>query len=166
MPLRFQNLFCLHKLEYIKGKNSESRCVLCLIAKNDAEGVNLSVSEGRTVVVCVNKFPYNSGHLLIFPKRHITDYRELTGDEEDEISGFLKISLGVLDALYCPSGYNIGYNIGEFSGASVSHLHMHVIPRHRNELGFIDIVGGAKIVIEDPTETMNKLRVEFRKHSR
>jgi ATP adenylyltransferase len=96
----------------------------------------------------------------------VTDYRALSGEEENEVNLLLRRSLDVLDALYEPSGYNVGYNIGDFAGASIAHLHMHVIPRYRNELGFVDIVGGAKIVVENPSETMRRLKDEFEKRDR
>ena len=165
MPGDFHNLFSVNKLQYIKEKSSGTGCILCSIAKKDADVVNLVVADGKKTVVCVNKFPYNSGHLLIFPKRHITDYREFLEEEESEINKFLKTSLDVLDSTYSPSGYNFGYNTGEFAGASIAHIHMHVIPRYRNELGFIDIIGGAKILVENPTRTMEKLKEGFKKIS-
>jgi ATP adenylyltransferase len=165
MPLAFHNLFSIHKLNYIKNKKSQEPCILCCVARGENREENLSVKEGPLAVVCVNKFPYNSGHVLIFPRRHVTDYRTLSAEEEAEINRLLRLSLDVLDALYKPSGYNIGYNIGDFAGASIPHLHMHVIPRYRNELGFVDIVGGAKIVVENPSETMRRLKDEFDKLS-
>jgi ATP adenylyltransferase len=166
MPLAFHNLFSIHKLNYIKDKKPKEACILCCVARGETGDENLSVAEGPLAVVCVNKFPYNSGHILIFPKRHLTDYRTLSGEEETEINLLLRRSLDVLDALYEPSGYNVGYNIGDFAGASIAHLHLHVIPRYRNELGFVDIVGGAKIVVEDPSETMRRLKDEFGKRDR
>jgi ATP adenylyltransferase len=165
MPVDFNNLFSINKLQYIKDKKKSDGCILCSIAKKDKDVVNLMVAETRQTVICVNKFPYNSGHLLIFPKRHIIDYRDFHEEEELEIHRFLRTSLDVLDSIYSPSGYNFGYNTGEFSGASIAHLHMHVIPRYRNELGFIDIIGGAKILVEDPTDTMKKLKKAFSKFS-
>ena len=163
MTLEYKNLFSLNKLSYIKGKKPNVDCILCSIVRKEKDVVKLLVTESGHVAVCVNKFPYNSGHLLIFPKRHITDYRELTKDEEAEIDILLRQSLDILDSLYAPLGYNAGYNIGNFAGASIPHLHMHVIPRYKNELGFIDIIGGAKIIVEDPALTMRKLKDTFNK---
>ncbi|HUT65062.1 MAG TPA: HIT domain-containing protein [Spirochaetota bacterium] len=161
MTLKFQNLFSLNKLSYIKGGKPKVDCILCSIVENNKDVVSLLVTEGSHTAVCVNKFPYNSGHILIFPKRHITDYRELETDERREIDELLRKSLDVLDSLYAPAGYNIGLNIGDFAGASISHLHLHVIPRYKNELGFIDIVGGSKIIVEDPAVTMARLHEAF-----
>ncbi len=163
MPLDYHNLFSTHKLRYIKGRRPNVECILCSIIKKEKEVVSLLVYEGMHSFISVNKFPYNSGHILICPKRHLIDYRELSKSEENEIHTLLRESLAILDRLYSPSGYNIGFNIGEFAGASLPHLHMHIIPRYRNELGFIDIIGGAKIVVEDPNQTMKRLREEFSK---
>lgn len=161
MPLNFHNLFSIDKLKYIKGEKHRVDCILCSIANGNTGVVNLLVAEGEYTAVCVNKFPYNPGHLLIFPKRHIIDYRDFKREEEAEMNLLLKNSLDVLDTIYSPSGYNFGYNTGDFAGASISHLHMHVIPRYPNELGFIDIIGGAKIIVEDPVQTMQVLRKAF-----
>lgn len=162
MTLKYRNLFSLNKLSYIKGKKPKVDCILCSIVSSNKDVVSLLVTEGTHTAICVNKFPYNSGHLLIFPKRHIIDYRELLPEEQKEMDELLRKSLDVLDSLYKPTGYNIGYNIGEFAGASIPHLHLHVIPRFKNELGFIDIVGGSKIIVEDPAVTMKRLNEAFK----
>jgi ATP adenylyltransferase len=163
MPLEYKNLFSLNKMGYIKGNRPKVECIFCSIIKKKDDVVKLLVYEGKHSVISVNKFPYNSGHILICPKRHIIDFREMKDTEVSEINTLLKKSLDILDRLYSPSGYNVGYNIGEFAGASLPHLHMHIIPRYRNELGFVDIVGGAKIVIQDPQETMTLLKKAFNK---
>jgi len=163
LSLKFTNLFSTHKLEYFHSNRPDVDCILCEIAKDSKKVRNLSIYKGKNVMITINKYPYNSGHLLIFPLRHVTDIRMLNDEEEQEISDLLKRSLDILDGLYSPSGFNFGYNMGVFSGASISHLHMHVIPRYKNELGFIDIVGGAKIIVEDPIITMKRLREAFKR---
>jgi ATP adenylyltransferase len=100
---------------------------------------------------------------MIFPKRHVVDVRELKEGEVLEIHRLAKMSLDILDELYKPSGYNLGYNIGSFSGASIEHIHLHIVPRYRNELGFIDIIGGSKIIVEEPSLTKEKLWEAFGK---
>jgi ATP adenylyltransferase len=163
MPLEFHNLFSLNKLGYIKGDRPKVDCILCAIINHQEDVVNLLVCEREHTVVSVNKFPYNSGHVLLCPKRHIIDYREVSREEEEELGSLLRTSIDILEDLYNPSGYNIGFNTGDFAGASLPHLHIHLIPRYRNEVGFVDIVAGAKILIEDPLETMRRLREAFKK---
>ncbi len=158
MPLRYHNLFSLLKMSYIKGDRPRVDCILCAVIRGDRQVDNLLVHQAEHTFVSVNKYPYNSGHVLICPRRHISDYRETTEEEALEMNRLLKRCLGALDELYHPTGYNVGFNMGEFAGASQEHLHIHLIPRYRNELGFVDIVGGAKILVEDPEQTMTRLR--------
>jgi ATP adenylyltransferase len=161
MSLEFHNLFSLNKLGYIKGDRPKVDCILCAIVNHQEDVQNLLVCERTHTVVSVNKFPYNSGHLLLWPKRHITDYREMTKEEECEVGALLRTSVDILDELYGPCGYNVGFNMGDFAGASLPHLHIHLIPRYPNEIGFVDIVAGAKILVENPVETMERLRAAF-----
>lgn len=163
MPLHYRNLFSPLKMNYIKGDRPKVDCILCAVLHGDERVDNLLVYRSERAFVCVNKYPYNSGHLLVCPKRHITDYRETTQQEEREMDHLVKRCLSVLDELYHPTGYNVGYNMGEFAGASQEHLHIHLIPRYRNELGFVDIVGGAKILVEEPQVTMSRLKSALEK---
>jgi ATP adenylyltransferase len=97
--------------------------------------------------------------------RHIVDPRDYHPEELLHMQSLLKKTLDVLDKLYSPEGYNIGYNVGEASGASIPHLHQHVVPRYPRELGFVDITAGAKIIIEDPTQTLENLKLAFKDFS-
>lgn len=157
-----RHIFVPSKKDYIKGnKKPNVDCILCAIIRRDPAVTQLMVWEDELFGICVNLYPYNAGHILIFPKRHVLDLRELTDDEEKQYFRLLKTSLNILDKLYQPGGYNIGFNIGEASGASVAHLHQHIVPRYHKELGFVDIINGSKIIIEDPQTTMQRLKDAF-----
>lgn len=159
------NLFNFHKIDYIKGKKRPNvECILCGVRDKLPEIEKLEIIRTKLTIVCVNLYPYNPGHLMIFPQRHLTDLRQLTHEEYYDIENLTKICLDIMDELYTPCGYNIGYNIGESSGASISHIHRHIVPRYPNEIGFIDIIGGAKIIIEEPHDTMTKFKEAFKKH--
>ncbi|MBI1929714.1 HIT domain-containing protein [Candidatus Poribacteria bacterium] len=156
------NLFVPNKLAYIKGKARPNvECILCAIIGGNDQVERLEVYQSVLFTVSLNLYPYSPGHLLIFPKRHILDSRQLTQAEILELHTVQGLCLDVLDAVYQPHGYNIGYNIGGASGASIEHLHLHVVPRYPRELGFIDIIGGAKIIVEEPKVTQQKLRQAF-----
>lgn len=171
--LKFNShIFAFKKKDYIRKDKKYEMCPLCCIClkclksgninnfniKSKDINTELAIFYTENIACCVNLFPYNSGHIMLFPIRHIKDIREMNENEQNEINYFTKIMLDILDIIYKPSGYNIGYNLGEYSGASIEHIHLHIIPRFKNELGFIDIIGGSKVIIEEPVVTLNKLK--------
>jgi ATP adenylyltransferase len=98
---------------------------------------------------------------MIFPKRHIRKIDELTKDEAAELHELLVKTISILDEEFNPSGYNIGYNLGENSGASIAHLHKHIVPRYENEVGFLDVLSGTRIIVSDPVDTHERLKKRF-----
>jgi ATP adenylyltransferase len=157
------NLFVPGKTEYVKSKarRPAGRCILCDIARGAADVVNLEVARDGAFIISLNLYPYNAGHVMIFPARHVEDPRELGADEHAHLARLQNLTLDVLGREYGPGGFNLGYNIGAAAGASIAHLHLHVVPRFQRELGVVDILSGAKIIIEDPTETQRRLRAAF-----
>lgn len=152
--------FNFNKLGYLKGKRPAG-CILCLIGTGSDEVENLIVYERGTMLVSLNLYPYNPGHLLVFPKRHCTDVRQLTIEEKSDLFITQDKCLGVLDSLYRPAGYNIGFNMGLAAGASIEHLHMHIIPRYSNEIGIAELLGGKKVLVQNPLETRELLLKAF-----
>lgn len=163
-----RRLFIPDKVRYIRAKHysSDDRCILCELVEGNEDLINLIVMEYNDIFITLNLYPYNPGHLMIFPKRHIEDLRDLSKDEIDVISQLTTHSLNILDEHYQPRGYNIGYNIGEFSGASISHIHRHIIPRYRNELGVLDILSGTRIIVDDMVKSRDILREAFHERLR
>jgi ATP adenylyltransferase len=152
--------FSFNKMKYFKEKKPEG-CILCLIHKDSEEVENLTVFQNKTITISVNLYPYNPGHMLIFPNRHITDIRELNEQEEQELNKMTKTALTILDKVFSPSAYNIGYNMGLEAGGSIEHLHRHIIPRYPREVGIAELIGGKKILVESPYDSAEKLRKEF-----
>ncbi len=158
-----RNLIIPGKLDYVRGGKPDVPCILCSIRDNDERVVRLEVGRTELMVVSLNLFPYNPGHLMIFPLRHITDIRELSRDEVQEMQRLIHRMMDILESAYGPRGFNIGYNVGDTSGASIEHLHCHIVPRHRNETGVLEMVsGGARVMVEDPNVTLEKLREAWR----
>jgi ATP adenylyltransferase len=155
--------FNFDKLNYIKGKKPEG-CIICLVSENSDQVVNLTVWENESFLVMVNLYPYNPGHLLICPRRHITDIRELSPGEEDMFLTLQRRFLDVMDSMYHPAGYNIGFNMGLAAGASIEHLHLHVIPRYPREVGIADLVAGKRVLVESPMESARKIRETLRQN--
>lgn len=152
--------FNFDKMEYVRGKRP-SGCILCLVRDHSPEVVDLTVWTDESFTVTVNLYPYNPGHLMIFPNRHVQDLRELSAAEERHLNLLTRTTLDVLDEVYRPSAYNVGYNMGGSAGASIDHLHLHVIPRYPREIGIADLVGGTRVLIESPNVTQERVAQAF-----
>ncbi len=157
-----KNLFIPNKMAYARGeRRADVECILCAIVEGDDKVTRLEVHRSELFVVSLNLYPYAPGHLMVFPKRHITDPRMLNEDEITEVHQMQSLCLDVLEEIYEPHGFNLGYNIGEAGGASIPHIHLHIVPRYRRETGFIDILSEVKIIVEDPNVSQARVREGF-----
>ncbi|HEY9054102.1 MAG TPA: HIT domain-containing protein [Rectinemataceae bacterium] len=152
--------FSFEKMGYLKGAKP-SGCILCLIKDGSPDVDSLIVYESSRTLVSLNLYPYNPGHLILFPKRHVLDVRGLVAEEKADMDSLVDVCLDVLDSSFSPQGYNIGYNQGLAAGGSIEHLHLHIIPRYRNELGIADLIGGKKVLVQDPRDTRDILSKAF-----
>ncbi|HNY11040.1 MAG TPA: HIT domain-containing protein [Candidatus Wallbacteria bacterium] len=160
----YKNLFSPDKLKYVTGKSRPKvGCILCAVTAGDAKVRSLEVHRSENFVVSLNLYPFNVAHLLIFPVKHVETLKGLGKHQIVEMYELANEAMEVIDELYSPGGYNVGFNIGACSGASIAHLHMHIVPRYDRELGFVDIVGGAKLIVEAPGITMKKIKNAFKK---
>jgi ATP adenylyltransferase len=155
-------LFNANKLKYAKGEKPGVDCILCSIASRAKDVILLEICRTKKFIVSANLYPYNPGHVLIFPIRHIEDFSDLTDKEALEMHHLTAKTISILKEEYNPAGYNIGYNVGNQSGASIPHIHQHIIPRYGNESGFIDIIAGTRLFVVDPAEMMEKLKKRFK----
>jgi ATP adenylyltransferase len=152
--------FNFEKIAYLKGKRPEG-CILCLLRDRNPDVADTVVYRTEYTAVSLNLYPYNPGHLLIFPLRHVEDIRELESTERNSLNDVLDKSLTILDSLYNPAGYNTGFNMGLEAGASIGHLHLHVIPRYPRELGIAELLGGKRVLVEDLNRSIERLTEAF-----
>jgi ATP adenylyltransferase len=149
-PDGLMRLWMPHRLAYIKGDNKpadgDTTCVFCEIPKmSDEDG--LIVRRGDTVYAVLNLYPYNSGHLMVVPYRHVADYTDLTEAETAELADFTKRAMAALRDASQAQGFNIGMNMGGVAGAGIAgHLHQHVVPRWGGDANFMPIVGHTKVL--------------------
>lgn len=156
-------LFVPSKINYVKGDRPNVECILCSVINKDPNVQNLDIYRTKNFVVSANLFPYNPGHLMIFPIKHTETVEDFTDEEALELHKLQVKGIKILKRLYNTQSFNVGYNMGKSSGASIDHLHMHIVPRYPREVGFIDVIGGARIIVEDPNDTVKKLKEEFQK---
>ena len=151
-PDAFERLWTPHRMAYIKGEGKptgpgeDEGCPFCLAPKlPDEEG--RIVTRGSLVYAVLNRYPYNSGHVLVCPYRHVSDYTGLTLDETVEFGDFTKRSMAALRAVSGPHGFNIGMNLGSVAGAGIAaHLHQHVVPRWGGDTNFMPVVGRTRVL--------------------
>jgi ATP adenylyltransferase len=149
--------FNFEKMSYVKARHPAG-CILCLARDHSPDVMDLSVWHDDLFVASVNLYPYNPGHLLLYPCRHVEDVRELTTDEESRLMALQRWLLGLLDKGWAPHAYNIGFNMGPAAGASIDHLHLHIIPRYPRETGIADLIAGRRVLVEDPRETTRRFK--------
>ena len=157
----FERLWTPHRMAYINGERPTEHagegCPFCSVTrKPDAEG--LIVHRGESCYVVMNLFPYNPGHVLVCPYRHVSLYIDLTDEETLEFGSLTKASMVALEGSSSPMGYNIGINQGAVAGAGIrAHLHQHIVPRWSGDSNFLPIIGQTKalpMLLEDARQRL------------
>ena len=146
-PDGWQRLWMPERMAYLRGENKEDGCAFCRIASMDDDAEALVVARGEHVYAVLNLYPYNSGHLMVVPYRHVASYLDLTGEETAELASFTKSAMRALVAASGAQGFNLGMNQGSVAGAGIAaHLHQHVVPRWGGDANFMPIVARTKVL--------------------
>jgi ATP adenylyltransferase len=151
-PDGFGRLWTPHRMVYIKGEGKPTHddagadCPFCAApSRSDEDG--LIVARGETVYAVLNLYPYNSGHLMTVPYRHLADYPDLDPTETLELAQFTQKAMRVIRAVMAPHGFNLGINQGPVAGAGIAaHLHQHVVPRWGGDTNFMPVVGQTRVL--------------------
>ncbi len=150
-------------MEYVLGEK-EQHCIFCPESHGRSDEERLILYRGELSMVIMNRFPYQSGHLLVAPWRHVPDLEGLTDEELLDLTKTLRRAIRVLEAEMNPDGFNVGINIGEVAGAGYeSHLHYHVVPRWKGDNNFIAVFGETRVISEHIRASFEKLRVHYEK---
>ena len=156
-----EHLWSPWRLAYITGGASAEGCVFCS-ALSDPEADALVVFRGRTCFVILNLFPYNNGHLMVIPNRHISSLTRATHDELCELIELTAVSEAAITEVFAPHGMNMGINLGKPAGAGIlDHVHLHVVPRWNGDTNFMTVVGNVRVLPEDLGATAMRLRPIF-----
>lgn len=146
------------RMKYILQKQ-EAGCILCQKLKEKDDEVNLLLYRGKKNFIILNAFPYNPGHLLIAPYRHIACLEELTDEELIEHFDIVRKSVKLLTEVLKPAGFNVGLNLGKVAGAGIEdHIHTHIVPRWQGDTSFISVISNTKVIPEALKETYQKLK--------
>jgi len=166
-PKKTDVFFRPERLKYVRNKVKKKGCVFCDAAKERVSFESLCLYRDRHSMVVMNKYPYNTGHLLILPVRHEGRFTKLSPRELESIQGILQKSLAILEKEYAPAGLNVGLNLGAAAGAGIpKHLHYHVIPRWWGDTNFFPLVAETKVVVESLEQTYERLLPYFKRLAR
>jgi len=146
------------RIDYILSPK-DGECFLCAKARTTDDAANHIVARGKTAFVLLNTYPYNSGHLLVAPYRHVADLDELDQDERNELMQLTVRAKKLLTRVVHPQGFNIGYNLGEAAGAGIKdHVHGHIVPRWVGDTNFMPVLGGVRVIPQALEDTTKLLR--------
>lgn len=166
-PDGLTRLYMPHRMAYIRGEGDGAdratrrhECPFCAMVAGELEGdADLVVARGEHTFAVLNLYPYNPGHLMVLPLRHVADYTDLTDEETAAVATMTKDALRAVRAVARPDAFNVGLNLGKAAGGSLAaHLHQHVVPRWSGDSNFMTVVGGTKTLPQLLTQTRDLLK--------
>ena len=156
-----EQLWAPWRIEYIQ-RATESGCILCQKPEENKDEANCILYRGKHNFVILNAFPYNPGHLMVVPYRHIANLQDLTDEEAKEHFDIIKKGLELIKETMKPDSFNIGLNMGKAAGAGIAeHLHTHIVPRWAADTNFMPVLSDTKVIPEALTATYQKLRAKL-----
>lgn len=141
------------------GKDHGSKCIFCDKLESTEDEENHVLLRGEKTFVLLNIYPYNNGHLMIAPKRHVGDITELDEEESLELFQMTQKMVALLRKAFNPEGFNVGVNLGKIAGAGVpGHFHIHIVPRWGGDTNFMPVIGDVRVISEGLNITYQKLK--------
>ena len=145
-------------MEYVL-QAKERGCILCQKPKGDNDEAHFILYRGKANFVILNAFPYNPGHLMVAPYRHVGQLEDLSDQETKEHFDIVKKSLKLLREVLQPNGFNVGMNLGQVAGAGIEdHIHTHIVPRWQGDTNFMPVIANSKVIPEALAATYKKLK--------
>jgi ATP adenylyltransferase len=157
-----QRLWAPWRLKYVQGERADEGCIFCLAAEPGEDERRLVLRRGERCFVMLNAFPYNSGHLMVAPRRHVASVEQLDGDELLELMRLTQQALGAVRGEYGPDGFNLGVNEGKIAGAGFAdHVHLHVVPRWAADSNFMAVTADTRVLPQSLEDTYAALKPRF-----
>jgi ATP adenylyltransferase len=155
-----ERLWSPWRAEYVRAPHPhDERCIFCdKPSAGDDEG-NYILARSGLAFAMLNAFPYNPGHLMVAPFRHVGELEELDDAEAEDATALVRRAVVTLKEVSGPDGFNVGMNLGRVAGAGIpGHVHWHVVPRWNGDVNFVSVIGGTRVLSELLAETYSRLR--------
>ncbi len=157
-----EHIWAPWRIQYIQSEKTGEGCILCNKPKQANDIENLILFRGVKNFIIMNLYPYNPGHLMVVPYRHIDSLDEMDDNERYEHIDLINRGVTVLKKVLDPDGFNLGMNIGQVAGAGISdHIHTHIVPRWQGDNNFMTTVSDTRVVPEALAESYKKLKPQF-----
>lgn len=154
-------LYSPWRLDYILSTKADD-CIFCCSQDNNCDNKNYIVHRSKFSFVMLNLYPYNNGHVMVIPNRHVSTLTEIPEKELFDLISLIKKTEMILKKLYNCEGLNVGANIGKAAGAGVDqHIHFHMVPRWNGDCNFMTAIGGIRIIPEEFDKAFTKLKAAF-----
>ena len=156
-----EHIWAPWRIQYIQMEKPEG-CILCEKPRQSDDTLNYILYRGDKNFIILNSYPYNPGHLMVAPYRHVAGLDELTGEERNEHFEIVGRSIKVLRQVFDPGGFNIGVNMGKVAGTGIDdHVHTHIVPRWQGDTNFMPVLSDIRVLPEALSETYEKLKGKF-----
>src|SRR5690625_4286968 len=165
MSDHLERLWTPYRMAYVTGTGSSGPdsegCPLCAIPDLPPEE-SLVVARGDVAYVVLNLHPYNPGHLMVLPYRHVAGYEELTDDEAAEVTSLTQNAIRTIRGVSQPHAFNVGMNLGGVAGGSLAdHLHQHVVPRWSGDANFMTLIADTKVMPQLLADTRSLIEASW-----
>ena len=157
-----QQLWAPWRMSYITNAKEEG-CIFCNGQHEGNDSERLVLHRGKHTIVMLNKYPYNNGHLMVAPRRHVASLEDLKPEEAIDLMADIQRCCVLLKEVLSPQGFNIGANLGKVAGAGIEdHIHFHIVPRWQGDTNFMPILTETRVIPEHLAETYNRLSQVFK----
>jgi ATP adenylyltransferase len=154
-------LYSPWRLQYILS-NKNTECIFCIKPSENKDDKHLILYRSELCFVIMNIFPYNNGHLMVVPNKHVPNLNGLKKEEIADLFETVKLCEKVITKMYSPDGLNIGMNLGKAAGAGIDqHLHVHIVPRWNGDVNFMTAISGTRVIPESFEQVYSKLKEQF-----
>ena len=150
------------RMGYILSNDKDNGCIFCPGKDRSKDEERLILSVDRRTMVLMNRYPYNNGHLLVAPVKHVSGLEQLNDKETLDLLLMVRKTVEILKEVMNPEGFNVGLNLGRVAGAGMEeHIHFHIVPRWKGDTNFMTVVGDVRVIPEHIKETYKKLRPHY-----
>jgi len=149
------------RIEYVRLEKMEG-CIFCELPRENKDEENLILYRGKYAFLIMNNYPYNPGHVMVAPYRHVGEFENLSAEEVEDIYTLASLAVKAIKNVMKPQGFNMGINIGRVAGAGVEgHVHMHIVPRWNGDTNFMPVVANTKVIVQGLKENYRELKEEI-----